>query len=314
MVNDISGRRRLERERDQMEVQLRHAQKLESIGQLAAGIAHEINTPTQYVGDNLSFLSHSFAEIRSILDAGERLAGQCESCNELRELAAETLAAFDQADAPYLLEEIPKALEQASEGVTRIATLVKAMKEFSHPGQKEMTLQNLNRAIENTVTVARNEWKYVADLHMDLDPGLPPVSCFVSDFNQVILNLIVNAAHAIGADGSHETKGVITIQTRLLGEYVEVRVGDTGSGIPPEIRERIFDPFFTTKAVGKGTGQGLAIARSVIVEKHGGRIRFESELGKGTTFVIELPIHRIATGRAIDGENAIVLTPEATLQ
>jgi signal transduction histidine kinase len=261
-----------------MEVQLRHAQKLESIGQLAAGIAHEINTPAQYVGDNLHFVQESFGHIQSLIALQEGLIPQ-----EARE-------AMDEADVPFLMEEIPRALEQAIEGVSRISTLVRAMKEFSHPGQKEKTPSNLNRAIESTITVARNEWKYVADMRTDFDPVLPLVPCMVSDFNQVMLNLIVNAAHAISDVAKDGAKGTITVSTRRNGLFAEVSVADTGSGIPEAVRERVFDPFFTTKNVGKGSGQGLAISRSVIVDKHGGTIGFETEPGRGTTFLIRLPL------------------------
>jgi len=165
------------------------------------------------------------------------------------------------------------------------------MKEFSHPGTKEKVPLDLNHAIESTITVARNEWKYVADLDVDLDPSLPPTACQPGEFNQVILNLIVNAAHAIAeviAKGG-PAKGKIRIQTRNSEQWAEIRIQDTGSGIPEKVRSRIFDPFFTTKAIGKGTGQGLAIARSVVVDKHGGSIHFETEEGAGTTFVIRLP-------------------------
>jgi signal transduction histidine kinase len=165
------------------------------------------------------------------------------------------------------------------------------MKEFSHPGSKEKVLVDLNHAINSTITVARNEWKYVADMETDFDPSLPLILCQAGEFNQVILNLIVNAAHAIadvvGRGGP--AKGTIRIQTKNAPEWAEIRVQDTGSGIPEGVRTRIFDPFFTTKEIGKGTGQGLAIARSVVVDKHGGTIHFETEAGKGSTFIIRLP-------------------------
>jgi len=282
--NDVSERKRATRERKAMEVQLRHAQKLESIGQLAAGIAHEINTPAQYVGDNLHFVQESFEHIQSLIALQQGLIP-----HETRE-ACEAHEAMDEVDIPFLMEEIPRALEQAIEGVSRISTLVRAMKEFSHPGKKDKTPSNLNRAIESTITVARNEWKYVADMRTDFDPALPLVPCMVSDFNQVMLNLIVNAAHAISDVVKDGAKGTITVSTRRNGLFAEVSVADTGSGIPEAVRERVFDPFFTTKNVGKGSGQGLAISRSVIVDKHGGTIGFETESGRGTTFVIRLPL------------------------
>jgi PAS domain S-box-containing protein len=270
--------------------QLLQAQKLESVGQLAAGIAHEINTPTQYIGDNVRFLQDAFQDLRSILASYDRLlvaaTANALSCETVKEVAA----AVERADVGYLLEEIPKAIEQTLEGVSRVSTLVSAMKEFSHPGTKEKTPLDLNRAIASTITVARNEWKYVADVETDFDPSLPLISCHPGEFNQVILNLIVNAAHAI-ADvvGKGSAKGKITVQTKNCPDCVEIRIRDTGTGIPEKVRARIFDPFFTTKEIGKGSGQGLSIAHSVVVDKHAGRINFETEEGKGTTFVIRLP-------------------------
>jgi len=277
--------------RSVLEEQLRQAQKLESVGQLAAGIAHEINTPTQYIGDNVRFLRDAFRDLKSLLANYERLsvAGQGNSLS--REAVQEAAAAVEQANADYLLEEIPKAIDQTLEGVTRVSTLVGAMKEFSHPGTKGKTPLDLNHAIQCTITVARNEWKYVADMETEFDPSLPPIPCEPGEFNQVILNLIVNAAHAIGdvvGKGGSE-KGKIKVQTRNCPEWAEIRVQDTGSGIPEKVRARVFDPFFTTKEIGKGTGQGLAIARSVVVDKHDGTIHFETEEGKGTTFIVRLP-------------------------
>ncbi|MEO5864398.1 MAG: PAS domain S-box protein [Nitrospiraceae bacterium] len=285
MGEDISDRLVLEHE-------LVEAQKLESIGHLAAGIAHEINTPTQFVGDNVRFLSDSFSDIGRLLEQYQRLL-EAAKTGVCPEALIETCEAANRgADLEYLLAEIPKAIEQSMEGIDRVATIVRAMKEFAHPGSKEKAAVNLNKAIESTVTVARNEWKYVADLHTNLDPSLPSVPCLVGEFNQVVLNMIINASHAI-ADAVKGTggKGTITICTSRVGDFVEVRIADTGMGIPESIRHKIFDPFFTTKEVGQGTGQGLAIARSVIVSKHGGTIAVDSEVGKGTTFLIRLPLN-----------------------
>jgi PAS domain S-box-containing protein len=278
-------------ERMALEEQLRQAQKLESIGQLAAGIAHEINTPTQYIGDNVQFLKDAFQDLRRVLENYDRLLVAAKGNVLSGETVQEVSAAMEATDLAYLLEEIPKAIEQTLEGVTRVSTLVGAMKDFSHPGTKEKIGLDLNRAIESTLTVARNEWKYVADMETDYDSSNPMVSCLPGEFNQAILILIVNAAHAIEnvvGKGGRE-KGKIKVQTRNCPEWDEIRIQDTGSGIPENIRARIFDPFFTTKEIGKGTGQGLAIARSVIVDKHGGTIHFETEEGKGTTFIIRLP-------------------------
>lgn len=285
-----------------LEDELVQAQKLESVGHLASGIAHEINTPIQFVGDNVRFLSDSFSDIGCLIEQYQGLL-EAVKTGVCPEALIETCeAANREADLEYLLAEIPKAIEQSAEGIDRVATLVRAMKEFSHPGSKEKAAVNLNKAIESTVTVARNEWKYVADLRTDLDPSLPLVPCLVGEFNQVVLNMIVNAAHAI-ADAVKGTggKGTITICTGRVGDFVEVRIADTGMGIPESIRHKIFDPFFTTKEVGKGTGQGLAIARSVVVGKHGGTIAVDSEVGKGTTFLIRLPLNALSANSVKEG-------------
>jgi len=165
------------------------------------------------------------------------------------------------------------------------------MKDFSHPGRETKTLVHLGKAIENTVTVARNEWKYVATIETDFEPNLPAVPCYESEFNQVVLNIVVNAAHALENAGHEESgQGVIRISARSDRDFVEVRIADNGCGISEDVLGRIFDPFFTTKEIGKGTGQGLSIARSVIVEKHGGTIGVESKQGVGTTFILRLPL------------------------
>lgn len=291
-------------ERVILENQLSQAQKLESIGQLAAGIAHEINTPTQYIGDNTRFLQQSFKDLQAVLHKYSCLLSECKQGQVMPKLIADIEAAVKAADVEYLQEEVPRAIQQALEGVERVATIVGAMKEFSHPGTKEKVATDINKAIESTVTVARNEWKYVAELVTDFAPDLPLVPCFAGDFNQVILNILINAAHAIvdakGKDGAD--KGMIRISTRCgADDWVEIRISDNGPGVPEAIRHKIFDPFFTTKQVGKGTGQGLAISHDVVVKKHGGKISFETEMGKGTTFVIQLPV--VVSQESMNNEN-----------
>jgi PAS domain S-box-containing protein len=278
-------------ERKALHQQLLQAQKLESIGQLAAGIAHEINTPTQYIGDNVRFLKDAFGDLTGLFSHFGQLLAAIKQDPALSDRLKDAVDAIGRIDTEFLLHEIPTSIEQTLEGVTRVSTLVSAMKEFSHPGSKEKSPVNLNKSIESTITVARNEWKYVADMETDYDPALPSVPALPGEINQVILNLIVNAAHAIAdvAAKGGEKKGKIRIQTRNVGEWAEIRIQDTGTGIPQKAQARIFDPFFTTKAVGKGTGQGLAIAHSVVVDKHDGTIHFETEEGKGTTFIIRLP-------------------------
>ncbi len=289
MFEDITERRVL---RDQ----LLQSQKLESVGQLAAGIAHEINTPTQYIGDNVRFLKKTFVNLTSLLDIYEGLWKETLSDTVTATVKQGMSSALRKIDIKFLLEEIPKAIDDTLEGVKRVSTLVSAMKEFSHPGTKEKVALDLNHAIQSTITVAQNEWKYVADVETRFDRTLPAVSCLPGEFNQVILNLIVNAAHAIGdrAKKGNE-KGKITVETGRCPTGVEIRIGDTGTGIPLDVRAKIFDPFFTTKEIGKGTGQGLAIARSIIVDKHEGSIGFESVIGEGTTFIIRLPYQEKAS-------------------
>ncbi len=278
-------------ERRLLEAQLAQAQKLESIGQLAAGIAHEINTPIQYVGDNTRFLKDALDDLWGLIQEYGKALLAVEGGAGTQEVKAAVSEAEARVDLEYLMTEIPKAIEQSQDGVERVARIVRAMKDFSHPGSGEKTAVNINLALENTIMVARNEWKYVADVVTDLDPGLPLVSCLPDELNQVLLNLIINAAHAIGeVVGDNGDKGTISLSTHQEGDWVEIRVKDTGTGIPENVRPKIFDPFFTTKQVGKGTGQGLAIAYSVIVDKHGGAISFDTELGQGTTFIIRLPL------------------------
>lgn len=290
IIHDLIEKKRIERERQEFEVQLRQAQKLESIGQLAAGIAHEINTPTQYIGDNTLFLKESFDGLFKIINQYRELATSTKthSSTDTQLKAIET--AVEEIDLDYLLGEIPKAIEQSLEGIERVSKIVRAMKDFSHPNSAQKSHVDINQSIDSTVMVARNEWKYVATLETRFEKDLPPVACLPGEFNQVILNLIVNAAHAIGdVVRGTEQKGVITISTASIGDSVEIRISDTGTGIPKAAQARMFEPFFTTKEVGRGTGQGLAISRSVIVDKHGGAITFETEEGKGTTFIIRLP-------------------------
>jgi len=289
---DISERVRMEQEREQMQTQLLQRSKLESVGQLAAGIAHEINTPIQYIGTNIDFFSESFEDISTMVATFQKLISEQDKAVDRKQQIETIDAAMEEADWEFLSEEIPSALEQTREGVNRVSAIVRAMKEFSHPGTKEISPADINKIIETTVTVARNEWKYVSEVKTRLDPELPEIKCLSDEMSQVILNILVNAAHAIAeklGDNPAGEKGTITIATSHNENWVEMRISDTGAGIPEAIRKRIFDPFFTTKEVGKGTGQGLAISHDVITGKHGGTIEVESELEQGTSFLIRLP-------------------------
>jgi len=274
----------------QLELELGHARKLEAVGQLAAGIAHEINTPAQYVGDGVHFLKEAFEGYQRLVSQYRRAVEVLATAGGQDALVSEIRAIEEDIDIAYLDANVPGSFESCQDGISRITTIVRAMKEFAHPDQTEMAPADLNQALQTTLAVAKNEYKYVADVATEFG-DLPPVLCHVGDLNQVFLNLIVNAAHAIGdVVGQGGGKGTIRITACREGDLARIDIADTGSGIPEAIRSRIFDPFFTTKEVGKGSGQGLAIARSIVVTKHHGSLTFESELGKGTTFTIRLPI------------------------
>lgn len=282
------------RERQRVEVELRHAQKLEAVGQMAAGIAHEINTPIQFIGDSLKFLDEAFSDLQKVAEVSEKCLESLEKTPEAKANHEALSEALEDADLEYLGNRVPKAIVRAKGGVERVATIVGAMKEFSHPDQREMTIAEINNAIESTLIVAANEYKYSATLKKELQE-LPQVHCHIGDINQVLLNLIVNAAHAIvDQHGQSVEDGLITIRSWQEGTDVIISVSDNGAGIPELVKDRIFDPFFTTKEVGKGTGQGLSISHKIVVENHGGQLYFETEEDVGTTFFVRLPVERIS--------------------
>lgn len=281
-VMDISEQRRAES-------QLSQALRLESIGQLAAGIAHEINTPAQFVSDNVRFVQEQFSSLVRVIDAFADLLREHKiiSPGDPNVTPDEMLQTIDY---DFLRAEVPQALAQSLDGLDRVSRIVLAMKEFSHPGADKKEPADINQAIKSTIEVARNRWKYCSEMELDLDPDLPQIPCLLGDFNQVILNLVVNSADAIMERyGDAEKKGLIRISTRPEGDSIQIRITDNGGGIPERVRHRIFEPFFTTKAVGRGTGQGLSICNNVIVRKHRGSIKFETADGVGTTFIINLP-------------------------
>jgi signal transduction histidine kinase len=294
---EIQERKRAEQDRVALERELAQIQKMESLGTLAGGIAHEINTPVQYVGENLRFLRESIAGLSQVLSKYRALAQSAQSEGVLTDEVAEVATSAEAADLEFLRQEMPTSIDQSLEGIDRISEIVRAIGEFSHPDAKEKTAIDLNHAIATTLTVAKNQTKYVADVETDFDTSLPPVTCLPGEFNQVILNLLVNAAHAIEETKS-ESKGRITLATRRSADQVEIRISDTGAGIPEAIRKKIFDPFFTTKDPGKGTGQGLAICHTIITKKHGGTINVRSEPGEGTTFIVRLPLDESSSSRA----------------
>ncbi len=268
-------------------------QRLESLGRLAAGVAHEINTPIQFVGDSVQFLAESIDDL--LVVAARQQAAVCAILSEAEPEAQRTLAeaadhALRQLDMPFLAEELPRSAAHARQGVERVGSIVRSMRTFTHPSGGTMAPVDLNEAVRSALILARNEYRYVADVVTDLGE-IPVVPGCRTAIDQVLLNLIVNAAHAIAeVHGKSGARGRITFQTRCRDGSVEVSIRDTGPGIPAAVRDRVFEPFFTTKTIGKGTGQGLAIARSAIVEEHGGSLWFETALGVGTTFFLRLPI------------------------
>jgi PAS domain S-box-containing protein len=276
-------------ERERMANDLRLAQKLESVGRLAAGIAHEINTPIQYVGDSVSFLQSAQTDLGRLRTAYRRAIARLIEHEPAEAVLPDLEDLESTLDLEFLSGEIPKAFVRTLEGVERVAAIVRAMKEFAHPDSAQHSDADLNHAIDTTLTVARNEYKYHAEVQTRLGE-LPLVRCNVGELNQVFLNLIVNAAHALAESGKDASTGRITISTSAAGDHVVVSIADNGCGIAQENLEKIFDPFFTTKPVGRGTGQGLAIARSIVVDKHGGRIEVQSVVGEGTDFTLYLPV------------------------
>jgi signal transduction histidine kinase len=289
--------------RSQVEVELRQAQKLESVGQLASGIAHEINTPVQFVSDSCAFLETAAEDLTAVIAAyREAMAELDRDPTALARVTARLGEVETERDVDYLGKQIPLAITRSLEGLARVSAIVRAMKEFAHRDNVEQAPADLNRAILSTLTVARNEYKYVADVQTEL-ADLPMVTCHVGELNQVVLNMVINSAHAIAsAKAEQDRAGVIVIRTRPCGANVEIEIEDNGCGIPTGTIDKIFDPFFTTKEIGKGTGQGLAIARAV-VDKHAGKIAVTSRVGYGTTFAITLPV----LGRDGTGPSATAL-------
>lgn len=281
------------------QAELLNAQKLEAIGGLAAGIAHEINTPIQYVSDNTRFVEESFGGLLEVATAASNLADAVRGVSEVAGLVEAYNDVAVQADVEFLSEEIPGALEESLEGIEQVASIVKALKSFAHPGSAEKSEEDLNEIITTTCAVARNEWKYVANMNLDgLDADLPKVPVISGPLKQVILNMIVNAAQAIGEQAQSGDMGEISISTRVEAGQAVIEIADNGAGIPESIRDRILEPFFTTKDVGTGSGQGLAIAQS-IVDKHEGNLSFVSAIGEGTTFSIALPLSAEAVPAAV---------------
>lgn len=272
-----------------LEAQLAQASKLEGIGQLAAGIAHEINTPVQFVNDSVTFLRHIHSDLDKVLQIIE--AGRGQDGPSAEEILRQAHEELDAMDLDFVRPEIPRTFASIDTGIQRISLIVQAMNRFSHSHGDEKKLMNLHSILENTLIISRNEWKYVADVVTDFDPDMVEVLGLPGEMGQVFLNIIINAAHAIGdVVRGTQNKGLISISTRLDDRLAEIRIQDTGPGIPDSLGDKIFNLFFTTKKLGKGTGQGLHIAYDIVVNKHGGTLTFTSQPGQGTTFIVRLPL------------------------
>lgn len=278
-----------------IEAELMHVSKMESIGRLAEGLAHEINTPAQFVGSNLEFIHDS---IEDIFTAFTRLEGEVEDLTKIDPGVAKLIekrlnGITAEADLEYLRQELPKALNESRGGVNRVAQLVQAMKEFSHSASAEMVATDLNAALQTTLMVSGAQWKPVTDIEVDLSEDLPMVFCDVGELNQVFLNLIVNSVQSIQKkrqESDHEGPGVVKISSYRENSNAVFVFEDNGTGIEESLQEKIFDPFFTTREVGSGSGQGLYITQNIVCQKHKGTITFDSRIGEGTTFYVRLPI------------------------
>ena len=291
--NQLRARLRVGERITSLQKQLVHLQKMESLGRMAEGLAHELNTPAQYVGGNLRYLKDSFTDLSGLLrqvntalDAG--------TGNALPPgVAASLRTATEAVDLPFLLKDIPEAIRQSLEGVEQIADIVASMKQFANPSTAQRCETDLAQAIKSSLTVTHAQWKDVAKVETDFDPDLKPVSCFADDFSQIVFHLLMNATHAVrDTMGENEKiKGLITIKTQNCGDTASIQITDTGVGMSEQTRARIFDPFFTTRPVGSGMGQGLCIVHTAVVDKHQGTVAVESEPGRGTTVTVNLPLH-----------------------
>ena len=277
-------------ERKRSHAELLAGRHMALLGTLAAGVAHEINTPIQFIGDSIEFLRQSSDELFALFGKVQLARQNAASGQPLAEAIAEAEQAEQAADLPYLRANMPEAFERCIDGLNRVATIVRSLKEFAHPAVGEMGVVDLNRMVQNTLTIAANEYKYVARLETDFG-DLPPVTCYAGEIGQAVLNIVVNAAHAIGdVVKNSNQKGLITVRTRRERESALIAISDTGTGIAEAIRARIFDPFFTTKEVGRGSGQGLAIAWSTVTKAHSGELTFDTKPNEGTTFYLRIPI------------------------
>jgi len=289
IFRDLTQQLAAEVERRSLESDLRQAQKLEALGTMAGGVAHEINTPIQYIGDNINYLRGGMDDVLSILRVYQEFVKHVQVDGDAASVLERIRKLESEADLDFLIDEIPESISQASEGLARVSTIVQAVKQFAHPGSQERQEFDANQAIESTIEVARGQWKYITELKTHFGDNLPKLDGHLGEFNQIILNLIVNAAQAIEESG-RGNEGLIQISTRSVDHNLVVDVNDNGCGIPKSIQDRVFEPFFTTKDVGKGTGQGLALCYRIVTQSFNGTIELISEEGQGTTFSLGFPI------------------------
>jgi two-component system, NtrC family, sensor kinase len=267
---------------------------LQNMGQLAAGIVHEINTPIQFIGDNLQFLGESFEQILDLMKRYQQVAEGAAPESAGPRIPDSLVEATDPSDFDFLQQEIPQAIRQSVDGIRHVTAIVTAMRDFSHIDERRMAPSDVNKAVKSTLIIVHHQLKYVAEVQTDLDPDLPMVMCCIDDLNQVFINLLINAAHAVGdVVGDHGTqKGTICVTTRRDDASIVITISDTGAGIPEEVQKRMFEPFFTTKGHDKGTGQGLLYVKTIVVDKHHGTLTWDSKPGQGTTFSVRIPVEQ----------------------
>jgi len=300
-ARDITDKKQAEENAKLIEQQVNEARRLESIGVLSAGIAHEINTPIQFIGDNLGFLIEALLKIKNSYDRYDHLkAAALDDGNYVQE--TREIEDYNQkVKLQNLISDIEASVVESVGGIQQVRDIVLLMKEFSHPGGIDDEPTDLNKLIDDVIRICRSRSKGVAQIETDLDEDLPLILCRRGQIQQVIINLIINAIDAV--DETDSTSGTISVATRFSDDNVQIDICDTGKGIPDKIKSKIFDPFYTTKPVGKGTGQGLALAMNTIVNVHGGKLKMVDTKGYATTFRIELPISKNANHKLKDVEN-----------
>ncbi len=291
IIHDISERKAAERMKDKVYRQLHESRRLEAIGALASGIAHELNTPIQFIGDNVTFIGLSLDKIYRSYKNYDALKTECERQNILHS-HVELINSYNEGiDLGFLSKEIYAAMQETMDGIKQVRDIVLLMKEFAHPGTGAPEATDINLVINGALTICRSRTKNIVSVDTDLAPSAPLIMCRKGQIQQVLMNLIINAVEAM--EEKDMKTGRVQITTKMGEAVLRIEICDTGPGIPYELRDKIFDPFFTTKRVGKGTGQGLALSKDIVVKQHGGRLFLDNRLGFSTSFVIELPVEPV---------------------